>query len=186
MKNYMKKLSQLSMYTSIIFIVIGLFLIIKPATTLSLISYVLGLVILVNGIITLIRYYSSREKSNLFDFGLILGIVEVVIAVIFISKPTAIASIIPLILGIWILVNGIFKLQFALNLKISKNDSWIYSCVIASLSILLGLVLILNPFEGAVVITQIIGGFLVGYAILDFLQSRTIKKTLQDGVEFIK
>ena len=179
-------MSQLSTVTSVIFIVIGLFLIIKPETTLSLISYVLGIVILINGIITLIRYYSNHEKSNLFDFGLVFGIVEIIIAIIFISEPVALASIIPLILGIWIFINGIFKLQVALNLKHLNSASWIYSAVISCLSILLGLVLILNPFEGAIVITQIIGGFLVGYAVLDFLQSRTIKKTLQDGVEFIK
>lgn len=186
MEKYMKKMSQLSTITSIIFIVIGLFLIVKPETTLSLISYVLGIVILVNGIITLIRYYSNRGENSLFDFGLVFGIIEIIIAVIFISSPAAIASIIPLILGIWMFINGIFKLQVALNLKSLNSSSWIYSTVISCLSILLGLVLILNPFEGAIVITQIIGGFLVGYAVLDFLESRTIKKTLQDGVEFIK
>jgi len=186
MKSYVSKLSQISIVTSLAFIVVGLFLIIKPATTLSMISYVLGIVILVNGIVNLIKYFSNREKVNLYDFGLIFGILNVIIAIIFISKPSMIASIIPLILGIWILVNGIIKLQFAINLRNQPKSNWVYSAVISGISILLGLFLVLNPFKGAVVITRIIGGILVGYAILDLLQTREIKKVIKDGVEFIK
>ena len=182
----MKKLSQISTITSIIFILVGIFLIIKPETTLSLISYILGIVILVNGIMNLIRYFSNRATGDLFDFGFIFGIIGVVVAVIFISQPNMIASIIPLILGVWILVNGIVKLQFSMNLRNYQNSSWSRSAVISGLNIFLGIILVLNPFKGAVVITQIIGGFLILYAILDLLESRTIKKTLQDGVEFIK
>ena len=73
-----------------------------------------------------------------------------------------------------------------MNLRNYQNSNWTRSMVISGLSIVLGIVLILNPFKGAVVLTQIIGGFLIGYAVLDLLQTRTIKKTLQDGVEFIK
>lgn len=186
MEKYLKKLSQISIVTSIVFIVVGIFLIVKPETTLSLISYILGLVILVNGIMNLIRYFSNREKGNLYDFGFISGIMSVVIAVIFISQPNVVASIIPLILGVWILVNGIVKFQFSMNLRNYQSSNWVRSMIISGFSIVLGLVLILNPFGGAVVITRVIGAFLIGYAVLDLLESRTIKKTLQDGVEFIK
>lgn len=186
MEKYLKKLSQISTITSIIFIVVGIFLIIKPETTLSLISYILGIIILVNGIMNLIRYFSNREKGNLYDFGCISGIMSVVVAIIFISSPNMIASIIPLMLGVWILVNGVVKLQFSMNLRNYQNSNWVRSMIISGLSIVLGIILILNPFKGAVVLTQIIGAFLIGYAILDLLQNRTFKKTLQDGVELIK
>lgn len=182
----MKKVTQFSIVSSLAFVIVGLFLVIKPATTLSLVSYVLGLILLVTGIISLIKYYTKKEGNNLFNFGLILGIIQVVAAVIFISKPNLIASIIPLIIGIWILSNGIVKLQFAINLKNEKKDSWIYSLVIACTSIIFGIILVLNPFDGAVIFTQIIGGVLIVYAVVDFLQSRHIKKVLQEGVEFIK
>lgn len=186
MEKYLKKLSKVSIITSIIFIIVGIFLIIKPETTLSLISYILGLIILINGIINLIRYFSNREKVNLYDFGFIIGLISLVIAIIFISNPSMVASIIPLILGLWILINGIVKLQFSMNLRTYQNSNWIRSIVISGISVILGIVLVFNPFKGAVLLTKIIGLFLVGYAILDLLQSRTIKKTLQDGVEFIK
>ena len=186
MEKYMKKVTDLSIVSFLVFIIVGLFLIVRPATTLSLVSYILGLVLLVKGIISLIKYYTNKKANNLFNFGLVLGIIEIVIAVIFISKPSLVASIIPLIIGVWILVNGIFKLQFAINLKNINKSPSIYNLVVACVSILFGLILILNPFDGAVIFTQIIGAFLVVYAIVDFLQSRHIKKTLQEGVDFIK
>jgi len=169
MKDYINKISQISNITSFAFIVVGIFLIIRPATTLSLISYVLGIIILVNGIVNLIKYFSNRDKVNLYDFGLIFGILNVIIAIIFISKPGMIASIIPLVLGIWILVNGIIKLQFAINLRNQSGSNWVHNAVISGINVLLGLFLVLNPFSGAVVITRIVGVILVGYAILDLL-----------------
>jgi len=186
MKLYIEKFSRISTITSILFIILGIFLFFKPEVTLSFISYILGLVILLNGIINLISYFSNQKKRNLFDFSFILGILSVVVAIIFISKPNMIASIIPLILGIWILVNGVIKLQVSMNLRNYPNSNWVRSIVISLFNVFLGIILILNPFEGAILFTKIIGLFLVGYAVLDFLQSRTIKKSLQDGVEFIK
>lgn len=186
MSKYFKKLSKISMFTSIAFILVGLFLIIKPETTLSIISYILGLIILVNGIMNLIRYFMNQTKGNLFDFGLITGVFLVIIAVIFISNPEFIASIIPLILGIWIFTNGIIKIQFSLNLKNYPNSKWTSSLVISIVSVIFGLFLIFNPFKGAVVFTKSIGIFLVIYAVLDLIGTRTIRKTLDDGVEFIK
>lgn len=186
MKNYINKLSKISTLTSVLFMIIGLFLIIKPATTLSMISYVIGIIILVSGIVSLIKYFSNHDKVNVYDFGLVLGILSVITAIIFITSPSMIASIIPLILGMWILVNGIIKLQFAINLRNQPKSNWIYSAIMSGINVLLGLFLVLNPFKGAVVITRIIGGILVGYAIIDLLQSREIRKVMQDGVEFIK
>ena len=186
MKSYVNKLSQVSIISSVAFIVIGLFLLIKPATTLSMISYVIGIIILVSGIISLIKYFSNHDKVNVYDFGLVFGILNIIIAIVFISNPNMISSIIPLILGIWILVNGIIKLQFAINLRNQPKSNWGYSAIMSGINILLGLFLVFNPFKGAVVITRTIGGILVGYAIIDLLQYRQISKVMKDGIEFIK
>ena len=58
-----KKNFGLSLITSIVFVILGLFLFIKPNATITTISYIIGGILLILGIISIIRYFRS-------DFGI--------------------------------------------------------------------------------------------------------------------
>lgn len=185
MGKYIKKFSQTLTLTSIGLIIIGILLILKPASTLILISYVLGGVCLFIGATNIIKYFTNKEK-DLMDFSLIQAIISIIGGFILIFVPEFISSIIPIILGIVISSKSVIRLQISLNLKRYQNTSWIRSFVVALIGLIFGVVLFFNPFKGAVIITQIIGGFMILYAISDIIEFRSINKVLDDGVEFIK
>lgn len=184
MEKYITKLTKITRISSLILFLVGLFLLIFPEKAISLVSYIIGIIILVNGIIHLIRYFS--KKTEVFSFGLMTGIIFVITGIIFISTPETIASIIPFLLGGWIVIKSLIKIQIALNLKSYQSSSWMSILIVSIVTLVFGIIMILNPFDGAVVMTRVIGGFLVVYSILDIIDSRRIKKPLQDGVEFIK
>ena len=50
--------------------------------------------------------------------------------------------------------------------------------IISIISTLCGIILLFNPFAGAVILTKIIGGFIIGYAILDIISTYTIKRNV--------
>ena len=77
-----------------------------------------------------------------------------------------------------VLINSATKLQYALELRESLNNQWKTTVVISIISAVCGVILICNPFKGAVVIMQIIGGFIVAYSILDIVSTITIKKNV--------
>lgn len=186
MEKYIKRMRGAITMTSIGFIVIGLLLILKPASTLALISYVLGVICLFIGIVNVIKYFTNKNQDNLMDFGLVLGITCAFFGCIFLFIPEFVASIVPFILGIIIISNSVVRLQFSLNLRRYPNISWIRSFIASIISLFFGIVLLFNPFQGAVVITQIIGVIMILYAISDIIEFHTMNKVLEDGVEFIK
>ena len=51
--------------------------------------------------------------------------------------------------------------------------------IISIISAICGVVLICNPFKGAVVIMQINGAFIIVYSILDIISTVTIKKNVE-------
>ena len=77
-------------------------------------------------------------------------------------------------------ISGIIKLKYAIEIKDNKAKAPIYSMIVSILMILCGILFIVNPFEGAIAITQIIGIFLIVYACLDIINYCCIRKDLKE------
>lgn len=171
MNNTYKKLLYTSISTGIIFFCFGLFLFLKPETTINSISYLLGGILIIVGFVTFLKYILNNDKVvKKFDVDLVYGIVGIVAGLVLILNPTAIATIIPFILGMWIVINSAIKLQYALTLKQFESSHWKIPFTIAIISLIWGIILIFNPFQGAVLITKVIGIFVMVYALLEITE----------------
>jgi len=178
MKNFMKsfnKLINVSILTSAVLLVIGIFLFIEPDTVIRMISIVLGLLFLVPGISALVDYFKEKNNSSL-----ITGIITILISLILIINTKFVASILPFILGIYFVVNGINRLMYAVELKKQGFVDFSKSLVLALLIIFCGIIFIINPFEGALAITKIIGIFMIIYSLLDITNTVIVKKGMKD------
>lgn len=186
MENKIKRTFNVSLITSIIFVIVGLFLFIKPDTTISLISYTFGGVLLLMGLINVYKYFSSNNKLNMFSFDLAYGVLLVIAGLFLIIDTSIFAKVINIILGIWIIVNSITKFQYGIVLKKVKNSDWGYTIFVSLLSFLWGVLLLVNPFESALTITQIIGIFIIVYAVLDIIDNFVIRKNINDILNIFK
>lgn len=166
--------------SSIIFFCFGLILFLKPELTINSISYLLGSVLIIIGFINFIRYVLDNDKIvRKFDVDLIYGIIGMVAGVVLILNPTAIATVVPFILGMIIVISSAIKLQYSLVLKQYESSNWKPVFVISIISLIWGIILVFNPFKGAVVITKIIGVFVMVYAILEFSEVIFFQKNLK-------
>jgi len=174
MKETVNKMFISSILSSAVLLVIGLLLFIRPEGTLSLISYTIGGILVIIGTNSLINYYRGKEYVSKFE--LVYGVLGVLGGFVLILNPKAIVSLIPFIIGVWIVISSLSKLKYSINISSKQTKSGIISLVITILTLILGVVLIFNPFSGAVFITKMIGLFLFMYAILDIVQSSIIKR----------
>lgn len=177
MKNALKGINGLfnvSILTSIVILVIGIFLFIQPDTVIRMISIVLGILFLIPGITSLIDYFKENNSGSL-----VIGIITIMISLILIIKTDLVASILPFILGIYFVINGISRLQYALQLKKQGYNSFTTSLVFSILIMLCGILFILNPFEGALALTKMIGTFMIIYAVLDISNTVVIKRGMK-------
>lgn len=178
MKNWIKgfnKLINVSILTSAVLLVIGIFLFIQPDTVIRMISVVLGLLFLVPAITSLVDYFKEKNNSSL-----VIGIITILISLILIINTEFVASILPFILGIYFVVNGINRLMYAVELKKQGFVDFSKSLVLALLIIFVGIVFIINPFKGALAITKIIGIFMIIYSVLDIINTVIVKKGIKD------
>lgn len=178
METLMKKFFRSSLISSIILMIIGVLLILQSEITIITISYLIGTLLIAMGAIAIIKFIKNINNVNREELDIFYGVVTIILGVIVVYNPEAIASIIPIIIGIGIIINSATKLQYAIELKQSLNSQWKTTVVISIISAVCGVILICNPFKGAVVIMQIIGGFIVAYSILDIISTITIKKNV--------
>lgn len=164
-----------SWVTTVLFLLLGLFLLIKPALANSIIGYSIGAIVTISGIISLVKYFKAKEEVRYVNFQLVYGILTVIAGLAIFLNPLAISKLIIICLGIWIVINGAMKLSTAVVLKKCDEDIWTFSLVIAILTILCGTFLIFNPFSGTKIVTQVIGVFIIVYSILDIIESIIIR-----------
>lgn len=183
MKIEIKKVLLPSLISSIILFVLGLLLFFKSEVTLMSISYIIGGVLFALGVMAIVRFM-TRENNDVFtQLNIVYGVICILGGVFFIKEPELIGSLMPIFLGIAIIINSSLKIQQALMLRNMKSQYWIGSFVTALLCLLCGVVLLFNPFKGAVIITKIIGLFLIIYAILDVVNSFILKKSSAVSIE---
>ncbi len=175
-----KKNFSLSLLSSFIFIILGLFLFIRPDATIATISYIIGGILLILGILSIIRYFKSDYGINAFDFDLVYGVLVIIAGLYLIIKPTMLGSIFPVILGIWIIINSVTKFQYALMLKKLQKEDWKYTLLISFLTFVWGIVLLINPLESVLVVTQVIGIFIIIYAVLDIIDNFILRRNKDD------
>lgn len=183
MKNFFKS----SFFTSIMLLFLGTLLIFESEITIATISYVIGAVLVAAGTFALIRYISlNKEGFDSSELDILYGSVTIILGILVITNPHAIASVIPIILGIAIIISSANKLQYAFNLKNKDNDLWKTTMVIAVISTICGIVLLFNPFAGAVLLMRIVGIFITIYAILDIISTYIIKRNVDEFQSIIE
>ena len=178
----MKTFFKSSICASIILMILGLLLIFQSEVTITTISYIIGAALIALGVLALIRFIKSAKNITEMNFNLdiIYGLVTVILGIVIITNPKAIASILPIVLGIAIVINSASKLQYAFILKNDNNDMWKTTMTIAIVSAICGVVLLFNPFAGAVLIMKIVGIFIVVYSVLDIVSTVIIKKNVDE------
>lgn len=179
MDKIMTKFFKSSIISSVVLMILGILLMLQSEATIITISYVIGTLLIALGTLAIIKFIRNTSSEIRNDLDIVYGTVTIILGVIVIYNPQAIASIIPIIIGIGIVISSATKLQYAFELKANSNNQWKMSMIISIISAICGVVLICNPFKGAVVIMQIIGAFIIVYSILDIISTVTIKKNVE-------
>ncbi|MEG2250222.1 MAG: DUF308 domain-containing protein [Bacilli bacterium] len=146
--------------TSLIYIVVGLFMVISPASISNLICYLLGLIILLFATNQIITFINNRQTS-LSKFNLVLGVLATIFGIYLILNPELAASFIPLVAGVIITIDSISKLMQAFSLKKEGYSNWVYILITSIILLLFGLFLFFNPFKAVKLVIRLIGIVLI-------------------------
>lgn len=171
-------------FGSLIFLLIGILLLIKPEQVINVIVDIVGIAIIVLGIFAILRFIKTRKDGISFD--LMYGVICIIAGTLITLNVKIVAGFLPVVLGIWMVGNNIIKIQYALTIKEQENSNWIATMVVSVLALGCGILFIFNPFKGATLITQSLGIVLCIYAIADLANSIVLRKEVKKFAKTVK
>lgn len=165
----LKKVFKISLISSIILLIVGIFLIKEGNLFFESISKIIGIIFVVIGLFPIIDYFKNRTNSLLMGIGLISGIFSIVFGLLFLLNDNILQTIIPVFIGVWMIINGINKTQLSFELKEENEKSWLITFIYSFIVIIVGAYLIINPISGSEFLTDTIGFIICIYAVLDII-----------------
>ena len=162
MNNLIIKNDKSSIITSLLFLILGICLLVNPAGMVRFITYIIGVIFVVYGSIKLYNYYKFKESIS--NIQLTLGITTIVLGIIIMFCNGIIEFTIRLVMGGFILANGINKLIVALNSK-ETNPKWTGLFIISIILIIGGLYMLLKSN----IVLSTVGLVLIIYSSVDIV-----------------
>lgn len=181
-KALFNKFKSHTLFRAAVMMVAGLVLIIFPSATQRTIAYIVSVVLVVFGVVHLLRYFKKTDvdgdgvKDSNSPFDLILGVVLIVLAGL-VAK--LFISFIPIVLGIFIIISGLLKLEQGFTLKRAGSADSKFVMIVAGVTIAVGLLAVFNPFATGNVLLMILGIGMLFSGITDLIAAGQIAKVMK-------
>ena len=166
----------------VVYIILGLVMVIFPQTTMKTFCLSLGAIAAVLGIVSLISYFSRDAVDFVYRYDFVNGVLLILLGLLFIVKMELITELIPVMLGVMVLANGIMKLQHTIDLKRIGFNGWLYVLVFSLLSLLVGAVCILQPDFIASILVILMGISFLFCGLTDFITLFFLSRRLKEFV----
>jgi len=151
-------------------ILFGLVALFFPGITLATLGVYFAISIIIGGITLIVGFFKGRPPSGYRYSLLIEGIIGVLIGMIILVRPNLVATVFVAIMGIWAIIIGLVLLYDYVKLRLpSFYNSFVLIISIVSLGI--GIIIIINPFQSARLLTVIIGIYAIIYGVYSLTNS---------------
>ena len=187
MKSIIQDMKHNYFINAVIMVILGIVLVIWPHILGVMLCYLLGGALIVMGVFQLISFLRGERLGFYNKFVMMMGIVLVLLGIWICAQPRIVLSIIPVVVGIIVLIHGLMDIQYTLDIKKAGSEKWWIALIAAALTLIVGLLLMLNPFT-AYEITMVLLGVAMLYdggsdlvlLLFSYLAQRDTDKRLRE------
>ncbi len=141
---------------SVFYVIAGVVLLVWPAMSMELFCRVLGIGTLIVGVAHVLIYITKDHTiMNIMEMDLVVGVVCVAFGAFLLLHPEFVQEILPFAAGIMLLIGAIVKLQNAIDMRRLGFAHWQIMLIFFLVLLVMGAVLIYNPFQGHVLLVFI-------------------------------
>lgn len=187
MKSVIQDMKHNYFINAVIMVILGIVLVIWPHILGVMLCYLLGGALIVMGVFQLISFLRGERLGFYNKFVMMMGIVLVLLGIWICAQPRIVLSIIPVVVGIIVLIHGLMDIQYTLDIKKAGSEKWWIALIAAVLTLIVGLLLVLNPFtvyEITMVLVGVAmlydGGSDLALLLFSYLAQRDTDKRLRE------
>ncbi len=177
--DYIKRCEKNMLISTVVTLILGIVLAFEPGKSIKGITAIIAILFMLIGVFQLIDYLRQDRVEKMMSLSLILGLILCGIGIFLFINLESLVRFITTLIGITIMIKSLFKLQFAFNIK-GMSEKWFYNLVVGIAGMVLGIVLLLNPFESAEIFLRIIGILLAIGSIVELVETFMVLKSLDE------
>lgn len=151
-----RKFNIRSIITSIVLMLLGVAIIVNPNAILSIIVKILGVGIILDGVWHIFQFTNETWEEKAISIKLVQGLGEIFLGIMAIIHSVWVISVLYIIIGLWIAMESILKLQMCILLKNEIINKKI-PLIISILGIVIGIFIIANPLIASKYINIMMG-----------------------------
>ena len=174
---------KLLLLRGVIGIVLGIILVAWPQATIVVLMVLVGIWALIDGIGLAAQVFDKGAGTGQRVLFGVMALVALVVAMVAIFNPDKAASVITWLVGIWLLVRGLFELVGAFSSTVA-TPRWLF-VLGALLDLVLGWLFVTHPGQSAKGIAVVIGILAIAWGVVFVvlaLAARSATKELPDDV----
>lgn len=137
----------------------------NPGQTFLVLAFIIGLVMVINGIIHTLAYLIGRGLHNKGDNnGWILteALITLVLGILILCNQLVVDAAIPMVFGIWVVVSGILRIEASTHINKDKKKSNFRTTLITGiLTVFIGVFGFINPMIGWLSTAILLGMFML-------------------------
>ena len=174
MKKAFQNMTNSIICSSVIACIIGLIMAISPSMSVKTIGIIVAMYIIAHGIALIVLDVQASKYYVPFD-GMLSGILSIVLGIILLGKPDIFTTIFTIAIGVWIVLSSINSIKMALELK-NDDSPWFLLLLLGVVDLILGMIVIFNPFAASLSITVFAGIMIIIHSIINIVDMVIIKK----------
>ncbi len=155
----------LTIISGILMVLSGVFCFVNPGQTFLALAFIIGIVMVINGIIHTMAYLIGRGFHNRGDNnGWILtdALITLLLGILVLCNQLVADTVIPMVFGMWILVSGILRIEAATRIdRVRKRANFMTTLLTGILTVIIGIFGFINPLVMLLSTTVLLGIFLV-------------------------
>ena len=180
MEQYIRKTGMYSILTTVLLLIVGFLMISQPIVLADSFMFVFGVILILDGAIHSLSYFSIQDEYRYYSYEFAQSIIGMVLGFIVVANYHDILLILPILLGIWIILDGLFKLQIALNIRGIRNIRWGIMLLLSLITIALGIGIIFNPASTVEMTVRLSGAIIIITQLMAFYDSFYILLQVKD------
>lgn len=177
-ENMYRRMITYTLIVSVFTIVMGVILLLLTNLTNKVVGILTGIIFLIAGLNSIYKYF-HREGAKIYNLNLVFGVLYAILGIVLIVYPFTVVEFVTACLGLYMIINGASKVNYALWLKRGNEDSWLVTLATGVLVAIVGVLVIFNPFA-SLTLTKLAGAFLIITGILDLMDAILFKNRSQE------
>lgn len=178
--NFLKSIKVNILSSAVLCILLGIVLVAYPSTSLTLVCRAVGAIVLVTGLSFVFSYLRVGKTRWYGKIELVFGSIFAILGGFILLYPLGILSIVPLVFGVLLIYHGIANVRQAFELHLYKDKGWWLPVLIAATTMILGVVIMKNPFGTMDILMRIIGACLIYDGLMNTMLVGRFVKTIRN------